>query len=323
MVNLSQADLGEISSGIIRRALPDSRVLEANPLNGGLRNSVIKLRLDTHAEPLVLRIFNHDPCLCQKELDLYELIGGSVPVPEVIYAEVRTREDLPPFTLARFVDGISFLELKRGGETKAIAEAAHSAGQILAEIGRITFEAPGWLKPGAAAGAPLLAGERPIPRFVDGCLSSMVLQRQMPADLLHRTSAAVWSWAVRLDGLGGEAHLVHGDFSRRNLVVRQIAGCWSVAAVLDWEFAMADSPLWDVANFLRYERALRPLAEPHFSAGYLQAGGALPENWRMLAQILDLAAICEMLTRKELPVTVMAELVELVRATVDEAEALH
>ena len=68
---------------------------------------------------------------------------------------------------------------------------------------------------------------------------------------------------------------------------------------------------------MRYERASRPLAEPFFSNGYRQAGGALPEDWRHLARLVDLVALCESLTRDSLPDTVTVELTELIRATVE------
>ncbi len=59
-----------------------------------------------------------------------------------------------------------------------------------------------------------------------------------------------------------------------------------------------------------------PLLEPHFSTGHLRAGGALPDEWRRLARLVDLTALCESLTRDQLPAPVIADLVELVRATV-------
>jgi hypothetical protein len=90
--------------------------------------------------------------------------------------------------------------------------------------------------------------------------------------------------------------------------------------VLDWEFAVSGSPLGDAGNFLRYERAAHPLAEPHFSAGYEHAGGALPRDWRRLARVLDLAAICESLTHDQLPDTAVAELVETIRAIVEDRD---
>ena len=148
----------------------------------------------------------------------------------------------------------------------------------------------------------------------------MDLRRHMPADLRDRCRALVWSRADELAGLDHEARLVHGDFNRRNLLVRRAAGRWSVAAVLDWEFAVSGSPLADLGNFLRYERASRPLVEPHFSAGYRNAGGTLPRDWRRLARLLDLTALCESLTHGQLPDTVTTELVELVRATVEDRD---
>ena len=90
--------------------------------------------------------------------------------------------------------------------------------------------------------------------------------------------------------------------------------------MLDWEFAIASSPLADIANFLRYERASHPLAEPHFSAGFKQAGGVLPEDWRRLARLAGLAAICESLTHEDLPGDISSELVELVQATVEDRD---
>jgi aminoglycoside phosphotransferase (APT) family kinase protein len=266
---------------------------------------------------VVLRIYEHDASLCRKEWDLLRLAGGSVPVPEVIHAEPYGLEDLPPFTLARYVEGVSFRDLRRSGDTGAMAEAAYSVGESLAAIGRATFDRPGWLGLGPAVTEPLLDGKDPTPRFVDLCLASIDLGRRMPADLRSRTSGLVWRWAPQLARLDEEARLVHGDFNGRNLLVRCLAGRWRVVAVLDWEFAVSGSPLGDLGNFLRYERALRPIAEPHFSVGYSHAGGALPRDWRRLARVLDVAAICESLTHGQLPDGAAAELVELIRAIVE------
>ena len=302
---------------MVHTAFPRCRVVETQPLGDGLRNANFKLRLDGQTEPVVLRIYEHDASICQKEVDLLRLAGGLVPVAEVIHAAPRGWEDLPPFTLARYVEGISLRDLQRSGDTGAAAEAAYSAGETLAAIGRATFGRPGWLGPGPAVMAPLLEGKDPTPRFVDLCLASINLERRMPADLRHRTSGLVWRWAPQLARLDEEARLVHGDFNGRNLLVRCLAGRWSVAAVLDWEFAVSGSPLGDLGNFLRYERAAHPLAEPHFSAGYLHAGCALPRDWRRLARVLDAAAICENLTHDQLQDTTIAELLELVRRMVE------
>lgn len=57
--------------------------------------------------------------------------------------------------------------------------------------------------------------------------------------------------------------------------------------------------------------------EPHFCAGYVHGGGTLPKDWRDLALAVDLIALCESLTHDELPDTVVAEILELIRATVE------
>lgn len=302
---------------IVRTAFPRAHVIDTTPLTDGWRNANFKLRLNCTPEFVVLRIYEHDASLCQKEVDLLRLIGGSVPVAEVIHAEALGSEDIPPFAVMRYVEGISFRQLARGGDTEAVAQAAYSAGETLASIGRTTFPKSGWLAPGPKVAAPLLEGANRMARFVDLCLASTHLQQRMAVDLRNRTRALVWSWGPQLADLDEESCLVHGDFGKRNLLVRRMAGRWVVAAVLDWEFAVSSSPLADLGHFLRYERGSRPVVESHFSDGYLYAGGKLPQNWRQLARLVDFTALCESLTHDELPETVVAELVELVRATVE------
>src|ERR1017187_8141431 len=112
-----------------RTAFPRQRVRECRPLSNGLRNANLLLTLDSVAEPLVLRIYQHDPSLCQKEVDLMRLVRPTVPVPEVIHASPRGWEELPPFALLQFVEGISLLDLKRRGDLEAFAQAAFSAGE--------------------------------------------------------------------------------------------------------------------------------------------------------------------------------------------------
>lgn len=296
---------------IVHAAFPTCRVLATEPLTDGLRNTNLKLHLDTSPEPVVLRIYEHDPSLCQKELDLMRLVSPSVPVPEIIHAEPAGLDDLPPFTLSRWIEAITFRDLKRTGDRDAIAQAAYAAGEVLAAIGQFRFPKPGWIVPGPAIGSPLMEGPDPFPRFVDLCLASPYLQTRVPAELRDRTHDLAWSSARPLAAIDDEARLVHGDFSKRNLLVSRKAGRWSVAAVLDWEFAFSGAPLADLGNFLRYERASHPVVEPDFSAGYLSAGGHLPRDWRRLARWVDLAALCEILTRPELPASVVPELLEL------------
>jgi aminoglycoside phosphotransferase (APT) family kinase protein len=307
---------------IVSCAFPGSRALELQPLTDGLRNANFRLRLNSTDESFVLRIYEHDPSLCQKELDLLRLIGTSVPVPEVLYAEPHSSEDAPPFALLRYVEGISYRELNRGGDRDAIAQAASAVGEALAAIGRIRFSKAGWLASGPSVYEARREAADRIPRFVEACFASKLLQERVPVGLCDAIRELMRLWAPRLEGLEEEARLVHGDFGKRNVLVKEVAGVWRVAAVLDWEFAFSGAQLVDLGHFLRYERRSRVGAEPHFSDGFLRAGGVLPEDWRRLARIFDAAVLCESLTHERLSEAANAELIELIRSVVEDRDPL-
>ena len=70
---------------IVATALPRVTVLETQPLLDGLRNANFKLVLNAPPHVVVLRIYEHEPSLCQKEIDLIRLVcGAGVPVPEIL-----------------------------------------------------------------------------------------------------------------------------------------------------------------------------------------------------------------------------------------------
>ena len=299
----------------VQQAFPRARILETEPLTEGLRNTNFKLRLDSLPEPVVLRIYRHQPVLCRKELDLLQMVRATVPVPEVLHAEP---DSTPPFAFLRWVEGITFRELRRGRDPEAVSQAARSIGEVLARIHQYRFPEPGWLSAGPTVTEALLEGEHAMARFVDLCLESANLQARLPERLRDAVHSLMWSRLDELSFFEQQSHLLHGDFSRRNIVVRESQGRWAVAAILDWEFAVAGTPLGDFGNFLRYDRPAQPAAEPFFSQAYRSAGGILPDDWRCLTPVVDLVALCEKLARDRLPAGIVPELAELIRAIVED-----
>lgn len=312
----------EVVGRLVSTAFARGRVVDVQVLQGGLSNSNFKVRLDSLDEPFVLRVYDRDPSACRKEVDLLRLVRRTVPVPEVIHAEPDGMDGVGPFVLMRYVEGITFRQLKQTGDARAIREASRSVGETLAAIGRYEFPSPGRLCAGPMVGGRFIEGPDPVPRFVDACLDSPCLKSRMGDELKERLREFAWNWASRLAALDEERNLVHGDFNSPNLLVRPVEGRWAVAAVLDWEFALSGSTLFDIGNFLRYERAARPLREPHFSEGYAQGGGTLPEDWRRLARVLDLTSLCEFLTREELPEDIVSEVLDLIRATIEDRDPM-
>src|SRR5579863_4971436 len=149
---------------IVGTAFPGRSVVGVQHLSEGLRNANFKLQIQSihgsTSESVVLRIYEHDASLCRKEVDLLGLMRGSVPAPEVIHAEPDGWNDIPPFVLFRFVEGISFQEVKRNGDAAEIGEAAYAVGRTLAMIGRTTFPKPGWIGPGPHVSSGLMGGPR-------------------------------------------------------------------------------------------------------------------------------------------------------------------
>jgi len=132
-----------LADRIVRQAIAGACVIASEPLVDAFRNSNFKLLLGRPPGAVVVRFYEHGASLCRKELDLMRLVGGAVPVAEMLHAEPRGAPDLPPFVVLRCVEGITFRELKRVGDREAIAQAAHAIGQTLAAIGRFTFHKPG------------------------------------------------------------------------------------------------------------------------------------------------------------------------------------
>jgi len=306
---------------MLRPAFPRVQRASLEPLAGGARNSNFCLQIDCLSDPFLLRIFEHDPVLCQKEVDLLRRLRDEVPVPEVIYANAIGLEEVPPFCLLSFEKGISFQALREQCDPEAMAQAARSVGVTLAAIHRITFPRGGWLTAGVVLSTPLMEGIHAMPRFVDHCLESAFQQNRIGQELCDRVHQLMWSAIAPLSVCEEQANLVHGDFGERNILVRPGPKGWHVSAVLDWEFAVAGTPLADFGNFLRYESAAYPASEPAFSSAYRDAGGLLPENWNRIRRVVDVVALTEKLTRNLLPENVLIELLELLEATVEDRDA--
>ena len=56
-----------------------------------MRIANFKLAIDGLSELLVLRVYEHDASLCQKEVDLLDPVRASVPVPPIVHAEPMRR----------------------------------------------------------------------------------------------------------------------------------------------------------------------------------------------------------------------------------------
>ena len=287
-------------------------VTAATFLAGGLMNRNYRVRVGD--DDVVLRFYDRDARACDKEAGLLAQLFGRVAVPEVLY--VAPSNETVRFAVLELVAGISMRDLKQTGDAGSIAEASHSVGLELAALASVRLRDPAIIATEFAPNPDLLHGSNVNACLIDHFLESAVLRERLGEQYVSDVHDFAWRHDDRLSATAQSSAIAHGDFNSANILVRQAAGRWSVAAILDWEFAFYGSPLYDIGNFLRYERASKPRYEPWFSRGLVDSGIALPHDWRTLARVADLSALCELLARREAPPAVAREVRDLVLATV-------
>jgi aminoglycoside phosphotransferase (APT) family kinase protein len=252
----------------------------------GYTNTTFRVTL-SDGTPVVVRIYR-DARSGQREIAALDLVRGVVPVPAVLHRGAR-------FAVLEYVDAITYRQFRHTAGAEAIARASRAIGRALAALARVRVD------------------ERDdddlVARF-DAALASPLLAQRLGAELLRAAQRFVARGADRLAALRGARAFVHGDFNNRNVL---IAVDGTVAAIVDWENARAGSPLLDVARFLQYETRERPVREPHFSEGYREGGGVLPDGWWEATRIINVVHQCELLGEAKVPEDVVAEVRELVR----------
>lgn len=271
----------------VERALPGARVLAVEPLGGGLCNTNCAVTVEHEAQTrrVVLRLYQQDPRACGKEAAILARLAGRVPLPALLHAEAHPA-DGPPFLVLEHVDGVRLVEALEQVPAAEAGALGRAVGAALAAIHAERLPSCGFLGPGLEVSEPL-AGVR---AGLEGFLAALLAGR--PGERLGPERAAVEAWAAartpELEALEGDPRLVHADFKPTNLLVRRGPQGWRLAAVLDWEFAFAFTPPFDVGQMLRRDDLLPPAYRAAFLAGYRDGGGTLPTGWERLIRLIDL-----------------------------------
>lgn len=260
--------------------LPGERITEVTPLSGGYANENLLL-VTARGDRYVLRhhVRSDASAVCEIEAALARRVAGVVPVPNVI--AVRDNAMLSEFVPGELAGRVMDADPHGLGVT---------IGETLAAIGTVRFACQGFftgpdLVPDPVNVSAGLAGF--VASRVDGVLSDR------ERDVLVAHAEAV---QPVLDSMDTSACLVHSDYNPKNVLVANRNGHWSVAAVLDWEFAFSGPPLVDVGNMLRFRADYPPGFADGFLTGY-RAHAELPDGWQVAAQALDLFALADLLSR--------------------------
>jgi aminoglycoside phosphotransferase (APT) family kinase protein len=286
------------------------------PLPGGFANALFRAQL-TDGSSVVVRLHTRDPERAAIEDAVLRRVAGIVPVPEVLWTDPTGAVAGVPASIHSWVDGILLDRVLEDGAPADLHAAGVAVGRTLAAIGSISFDTPGFFA------SPALDPTSGPDLGPDG-LREYVRARLDAGTVLDRTTARSWWCLVDaaadvLTEVKGSRQLVHADFNGKNLMMWWRGPRWAVAAVLDWEFAFAGSPLVDIGNALRFEDDLPPQHREAFLAAYAESGGELPEEWRRISKALDAFALVDFLSPTAVP-SLQRRMLKLVHASIERGE---
>lgn len=312
-VELSAADM----SALLTPALGEQQVASLTRLSGGLANTNYKVELAGREHPVVVRIYTRDPDACDRDNALFHLVRATVPVPELLFADASRMRCQWPYAVMAWVDGVPLADVFAHGTAGELHEAGYASGTVLAAIGVHRFPRPGFLR---GEGRTLRVADHAsdsLLAYIEACLRADRIGERVDEPFLRRVREFVTAHGEYLTRIEGQAALVHGDFKGGNILVSRAAGRWAVAAVLDWEFAFAGPPVFDLGQLLRYSDRVDPAFERGVIAGFTAAGGELAPNWKRTARLVDFANLCDFLARPQQDAARSQEVQELLAATMD------
>jgi aminoglycoside phosphotransferase (APT) family kinase protein len=299
-------------AAMLAPAFPGRAIITATPLAFGLANANYRVKLAGVAGDLVLRVYVYDPAAAGKEHAVSRLVAATVPVAAFLYLDPDGAVGGRPYAVLPWIDGVMLHDALAGASPDDLAQLGSVLGATLAAIGQHRFHSTGMLD----RDLQVSPWPEPATAFIRRCL----FEGEGATRLDEAARDAVWRFVADNAGLIEEvsaaSHLVHADFRKPNILVARHGGDWRVTAVLDWEFCHSGTPLFDIGILLRGDPGQGPVFERSFAAAFQEHGGSLPENWRRVAQFLDLINLCDFLSRKDPPDGLVAYARRLLMSTV-------
>jgi aminoglycoside phosphotransferase (APT) family kinase protein len=277
-------------------AVVGGRIVGAEPVHGGLTNTIHKVVTDT-GETFGVKHYAGGREWFETELTTLTLLHRTLPVPEVAHADMERL-----VIVYHWIEGITLLDLRRQGHADAFASLAAPLGTVLAHLATSDATEPFEL-------TDML--EQSYARLTTGRARGR-LGVTLADALRHHLDAAEPSLAF------GTVCLTHGDLGHRNVIVARAGERWRINGVIDWETASTGSPLADIGSLFRYAERADPAFRAAFERGYRDAGGDLPPAWFTTARLLDVLELVAVLDEEREIEAVFADCRKLVAKLVAE-----
>ncbi|MBL6852189.1 MAG: phosphotransferase [Alphaproteobacteria bacterium] len=300
-------EVSENEAAALLLPLGSASIASLETLLGGHSNTNIRVRRH-RADDVVLRLYQRDPAQARKEAAIAALIAGRVPAPR--YLHVGERENGQTYAVVEWVDGAPLQPRVRGTSDEELARAGHDIGRGLAGIHSFTFDKAGFLGPDLVI-TPFPGGASNA-GFLEQCFAGIGGER-LGRDLAQEVIAYARANEPRAAVWNDPPRLTHFDFGSSNILVRDD---FSLAGIVDWEFAAAASPAPDFGNLLRPPLGHSTAFIEALEEGYRDADGFLPDDWRGLTRLADMGAWAEFLSRPQISNALIEDARQILRLTV-------
>lgn len=276
---------------IVKKVYPEKTLSGHQFLSGGCANINIKLDLLEEHSPLILRLYLRDPKAALREQNLSKLLSSEIPVPH--FHQISQWEGYT-FAITEYLPGITLRDFFLQESGHQLEPISNQAGALLAKIASNTFDQGGFFNENLTISEP--AKDEDCLFFAEKCLKDKVVLSVLSKEELKKIAQLLKTHETLLPD-SRDKNLVHGDFDPSNILVKEIDGAWKISGILDWEFSFSGSPLWDIANMLRYANEMPQVYRNGFLSGLTFGGFKLPENWEIKIHIFNLLSLLDCLKR--------------------------
>lgn len=279
-----------ILNDMVQLAFPSKKLLSAETISGGCANLNIKIQIENE-QPFILRVYLREKDAAYREQRLGHLLKAIIPLPEILFIGDC---GIYRFAIIKFIPGISLRDLLLSHMDFDMKKIMEDVGSMLAKIHSHRFPAPGFFDRNLNI-IPSLSPEN-YKSFAEKCLTHPTVVGKLNDDFVSRIRSTLEKHQSFFpDSL--ENHLVHADYDPANILVAKKQGNWEITGILDWEFSFSGSPLWDVANMLRYAHQMPAVFKDSFLQGLEHSGVKLPIGWQISIHLLNLLSLLDCLRR--------------------------
>lgn len=284
----AHVDLDVLTAGRLVEPYTKDPIAHLTLLSEGCANTNYKVSFKNDRPPVVIRIYVRDDTAVYREVAIYELVTGKVPVARHLYFDDSRVLYQYPYSIMEWIEGTLLREVIAQKNEIAIQQSVFQAGAFINILRQITFAHGGFFGTHGQV-RPFDPEEEYLP-FVLGLLQNEVVKHDLGASLHDAVCTLVRTYAHIVPDTK-EGNLTHADYDPANILVAPCDGLWKVAAILDWEFAFVGTYLLDIGQMLRYSHKLPDYYEASLVAGVQSEGFILPKMWKKQAKLMDLLCL--------------------------------